>query len=79
MTINNGIRSNVNQRKPDGIDWGLTQFDEALECLIATRNECRFQDACQEDAEILSTFTERLQIAAAKLHIECNRNKKQLA
>jgi hypothetical protein len=79
MTMNNAIRSNVTQKKPDGIHWGLTQFDAALECLIATRNECRFQEACQEDAEVLSTFADRLQIAAEKLHMECNRNKKQLA
>ena len=50
------------------------QFDDALEQLVSVRRETVFEGTISTDAEMLKIFSERLLIAAGKLHAECNRS-----
>lgn len=73
MTTTTISSATANQSMHKGAQIGLSQFDEALNQLNATRNDCQFDIDIQNDADMLLLFVERLQSAANKLHEQCNR------
>ncbi len=75
MTNNDISSANGNtSKKLTGSQWGLTQFDQELESLIAVRQECRFEELTQEDAQTLHMFAQRLQSVTSKLYLTCKPN-----
>lgn len=73
MTTTTISSAAINTSMHKGAQIGLSQFDEALNQLNATRLDCKFDNDVLTDAEILLTFVDRLQSAANKLHEQCNR------